>query len=98
MGTLKLHSTLIESEKSKLHSTSDRVQSLEADHRKLLEELQKMRHLNDGYWKGMTRGLQKAKTTMHMEGEGEMLPKAERLRNALPSLTSPTARPASSMS
>jgi chromosome segregation ATPase len=87
---LKIHQSLIESEKSKLHSTSDRVQSLEVDHTKLTEDLQKLRkslELNDGYWKGMTRGLQVAKTTMHTEGDGGMVPSATRLRNALPPLT-----------
>merc|ERR1719387_2384740 len=88
---LKMHHNLIESEKSKLHSTNDRVQSLEVDHTKLLEELQKLRtslDLNDGYWKGMTRGLQQAKKTMHIQGDGEMLPSATRLRNAFPPLAS----------
>eukprot|EP00746_Dinoflagellata_sp_MGD_P152874 gnl/MRDRNA2_/MRDRNA2_83940_c0_seq13.p1 gnl/MRDRNA2_/MRDRNA2_83940_c0~~gnl/MRDRNA2_/MRDRNA2_83940_c0_seq13.p1 ORF type:complete len:600 (-),score=139.98 gnl/MRDRNA2_/MRDRNA2_83940_c0_seq13:129-1835(-) len=88
---LKMQQTLIESEKSKLHSTNDRMLSLEVDHTKLSEELQKLRkslELNDGYWKGMTRGLQVAKRTMHTEGDGEMIPSATRLRNALPPLGS----------
>jgi len=85
---LKMHHNLIESEKSKLYTTNDRVQTLEVDHTKLQEELHTLRksmNLNDGYWKGMTRGLQAAKKTMHTEGDGEMLPSAMRLRNALPS-------------
>merc|ERR1719316_259844 len=55
---LKTHQNLIESEKSKLHSTNDRLQSLEMDLTKLLDELQKLRKsqdLNDGQWRGMTR-------------------------------------------
>merc|ERR1719379_3135136 len=58
---LEMHHKLIESEKSRLHSTNDRVQSLELDHTKLSKELQKLRDtldLNTGHWKGMTRGLQ----------------------------------------
>jgi len=86
---LQMHHKLIESETSKLHSTNDRVQSLEVDHTKLLEELQKLRKsldLNAGHWKGMTRGLSAAKKTMHAE------------LNALPKLTgSATPRPGSSL-
>merc|ERR1719171_1298105 len=95
---LKAHDNVIESEKSKLDSTINRVQTLEVDETKLQEELQKLRKsldLNDGYWKGMTRGLQAAKKTMHLEGDGEMLPSATKLRNQLPALTS--SRPATSM-
>merc|ERR1712100_687119 len=87
---LKMHEKLIESEKSKLHSTNDRLQSLEVDHTKLLEELQTLRKSLDSErsrWQGMTRGLQAAKKTMHTEGDGEMLPHATRLRNALSPLT-----------
>jgi len=99
---IKMHHNLIESEKSKLHSTNDRVHSLEQHHAQLIEELQKLRKsqdLNQGYWKGMTRGLQAAKKTMHsMEDDSEMLRSASQLRNALPPLTSSaTSRPASSM-
>jgi len=87
--TLQKQQKLIESEKSKLHSTSDRVQSLEVDHTKLLEELQKLRSsldLNEGHWKGMTRGLHAAKKTMHLE------------LNALPPLPGlATSRPGSSI-
>merc|ERR1719281_1085833 len=99
--TLKMHQNLIESEQSKLHTTYGQVQELEVNHSKLLEELQKMRQnmdLNRGNWQGMIRGLQAAKKTMHMEGDGEMLPSATRLRNSLPPLsnTATSARPASS--
>jgi septal ring factor EnvC (AmiA/AmiB activator) len=92
---LKMHHNLIESEKSKLHSTDGRVRSLEADHTKLLEELQTLRKsldLERSHWQGMTRGLQAAKKTMHKEGDGAMLPSATRLRNAM----SPHSRPATS--
>jgi chromosome segregation ATPase len=99
---LKSQNDLIESEKTKLQSASEKVQSLEADHTKLSEELQNLRKskdLNDGYWKGMTRGLQVAKKTMHTEGDGEMIPSATRLRNALPPLTDlATSRPATTLS
>merc|ERR1719359_1182466 len=92
---LKMHHSLIESEKSKLHTTSDRVQSLEVDHTKLLEELQTLRKsldLERSRWQGMTRGLQAAKNTMHTQGDGEMLPRATQLRNALSPLTRPAAK------
>merc|ERR1712224_926968 len=95
----KTHYELIESEKAKLHRTSDRVQSLEADHANLLEELQQLRKsqdLNRGYWKGMTRGLQAANKTMNTEGDGETVSSVTQFRNALPQLTD-LARPASSM-
>jgi len=98
---IKMHNGMIESEKSKLHSTNDRVQSLEEDHTKLLDELQTLRKSLDierSHWQGMTRGLQEAKKTMRTEGDGAMLPNAMRLRNALP-LTRPntTQRPLSSL-
>merc|ERR1711959_256894 len=96
---LKMHNNLIESEKSKLHSTNDRVQSLEVDRTKLLEDLQTLRKsldLERSHWQGMTRGLQAAKKTMHTEGDGAMLPSATRLRNALP-LTRPAASRLSSL-
>merc|ERR1711904_499176 len=99
---LKMHQDLIESEKSKLHNTNDRVQSLEVDHTRLLEELQTLRKnmdLERSRWQGMTRGLQAAKKTMHTEGDGEMIPSATRLRNALPPLTDlATSRPATTFS
>merc|ERR1719160_346628 len=96
-----MHHNLLENEKSKLHSTNDRVQTLEVDHTKLLEELQTLRKSMDlerSHWQGMTRGLQAAKMTMRTEGDGEMLPSATKLRNALPPLTRPatSARPATS--
>merc|ERR1719161_707437 len=98
---LKMHYNLIESEKSKLHSTNDRVQSLEGDHTKLQEELQTLRKsldLQRSHWQGMTQGLQAAKKTMHTKGDGEMLPSAARLRNALEPVTRPaTSRPLSSL-
>eukprot|EP00746_Dinoflagellata_sp_MGD_P152042 gnl/MRDRNA2_/MRDRNA2_83403_c0_seq2.p1 gnl/MRDRNA2_/MRDRNA2_83403_c0~~gnl/MRDRNA2_/MRDRNA2_83403_c0_seq2.p1 ORF type:complete len:502 (-),score=110.18 gnl/MRDRNA2_/MRDRNA2_83403_c0_seq2:134-1639(-) len=84
---LKMHSKVIESEKSKLHSTNDRVQSLEMDHTKLEQELRNLRRsrdLNEGHWKGMARGLQVANKTMHTE------------LKELPRL--PGSRPVSSMS
>eukprot|EP00746_Dinoflagellata_sp_MGD_P152044 gnl/MRDRNA2_/MRDRNA2_83403_c0_seq4.p1 gnl/MRDRNA2_/MRDRNA2_83403_c0~~gnl/MRDRNA2_/MRDRNA2_83403_c0_seq4.p1 ORF type:complete len:497 (-),score=117.88 gnl/MRDRNA2_/MRDRNA2_83403_c0_seq4:134-1507(-) len=84
---LKKHNSLIESEKSKLHSTNDRVQSLEMDHTKLEQELRNLRRsrdLNEGHWKGMARGLQVANKTMHTE------------LKELPRL--PGSRPVSSMS
>eukprot|EP00746_Dinoflagellata_sp_MGD_P152036 gnl/MRDRNA2_/MRDRNA2_83403_c0_seq1.p1 gnl/MRDRNA2_/MRDRNA2_83403_c0~~gnl/MRDRNA2_/MRDRNA2_83403_c0_seq1.p1 ORF type:complete len:219 (-),score=36.91 gnl/MRDRNA2_/MRDRNA2_83403_c0_seq1:134-760(-) len=84
---LKIHDTVIESEKSKLHSTNDRVQSLEMDHTKLEQELRNLRRsrdLNEGHWKGMARGLQVANKTMHTE------------LKELPRL--PGSRPVSSMS
>jgi len=99
---LKEAMNVIESEKSKLGSTNEQVQKLELDHTHTKEEVHKLRKsvdLNDGYWKGMTRGLQAAKSTMHKEGDGEMVPSATKLRNALPSLAgSPTSRPGSSLS
>lgn len=64
---LKMHNGLIESEKAKLHRTNDRLQSLEADHEKLQEELQTFRKsldLERSHWQGMTRGMQAAKKTM----------------------------------
>lgn len=88
---VKKHQTLIESEQSKLHNTTERLQNMEVNHTRLLEEVQKFRKgldLNDGYWKGMARGLKETKQTVHEEGDGEMLPKATRLRNALPPLAS----------
>jgi len=89
---LKKHSELMESEKSKLHTTSNRVQTLEVDLKGFSEEMQKLRKsldVNDGHWKGMTKGLQEAKKTMH--SELKQLP-------PLAGIASPkTSRPASSM-
>jgi len=82
---LKMHNNLLESEKSKLHSAECRVQTLEVDHTKVLEELQAVRKnidLDRSRWQGMTRGLQAAKKTMHSEGDGAMLPSATRLEKA----------------
>merc|ERR1719262_1560927 len=89
---LKMHHNLIESEKSKLHSTHDRVQSLEEDHTRFQQEMQMMRKSQDlerSHWQGMTRGLQAAKKTMHTEGDGAMIPRATQLRNAMSPLTRP---------
>merc|ERR1719305_1082139 len=61
---LKTHFKLIESEKSRLHNTNDRVQGLEVDHTKLQEELQTLNNkleLERSHWQGLTSGLQAAK-------------------------------------
>jgi len=70
---IKVHNNMIESEKSKLHSTSDLVQRLQEDNANLKEDLQKLRKKldhNDGYWKGMSRGLQATQKTVqtHLNG------------------------------
>eukprot|EP00746_Dinoflagellata_sp_MGD_P152883 gnl/MRDRNA2_/MRDRNA2_83940_c0_seq8.p1 gnl/MRDRNA2_/MRDRNA2_83940_c0~~gnl/MRDRNA2_/MRDRNA2_83940_c0_seq8.p1 ORF type:complete len:633 (-),score=161.14 gnl/MRDRNA2_/MRDRNA2_83940_c0_seq8:129-2027(-) len=88
---VKKHQELIDVEKVKLTTATDQLQKLEKDHTKLLEEvtkLRKLQDLNDGYWKGMTRGFKDAKKTVYTEGDGQMVPSATRLRNALPPLGS----------
>merc|ERR1711937_1102176 len=98
---LMKHQEMIESEKSKLHTTNDRVQSLEVDRTKLSEDMYTLRSsldLERSRWQGMTRGLQAAKKTMHTEGDGEMLPRATQLRNALsPLKRQEKSRPLSSL-
>jgi len=94
---LKVHFNLIESEKSRLNSTKDQVQTLEMSHTKSLEELQTLRKnldLERSHWQGLTSGLQAAKKTMYTEGDGEMLPSATRLRQALSPLRDAASRPA----
>merc|ERR1711865_896196 len=88
---IKKHQKVIVSEQSKLTSTNEALQILEMNHTKLQQEVLKLRKgldLNDGYWKGMTRGIKDTKKTVHAEGDGQMLPSATRLRNAMPPLAS----------
>lgn len=88
------HKVIIDKEQTKLIQTDQRVHSIEKDYLELLNEVRKLREgldLNQEYWKGLSRGLKETKKNVHKEGEGEMLPSATRLRNALPPLT---ARPA----
>merc|ERR1719221_397922 len=86
---IERHKKLMEQEQARLVSTGQRVQNLEGDHAELLSEVRKLRkglELNQEYWKGFSRGLKETKKTVHQEGDGEMLPSATRLRNALPAL------------
>eukprot|EP00746_Dinoflagellata_sp_MGD_P167614 gnl/MRDRNA2_/MRDRNA2_98391_c0_seq1.p1 gnl/MRDRNA2_/MRDRNA2_98391_c0~~gnl/MRDRNA2_/MRDRNA2_98391_c0_seq1.p1 ORF type:complete len:648 (+),score=146.62 gnl/MRDRNA2_/MRDRNA2_98391_c0_seq1:61-1944(+) len=90
------HQIVIEAEQSKLHSATDRLQSLEGQHTDLLKEVQKLRKeldLNTASWKGITRGFKETKKTVHTEGDGDaaMLQGAMRLRNALPPLAAQKA-------
>jgi len=68
-----------------------RLSGLEADTAELLNEVNKLRkglELNKEYWKGLSKGLKETKSTVHREGEGEML---KYNRNSLPPLSARSA-------
>merc|ERR1712083_347280 len=86
---LRKQKDLIDQEQTKLASNGQRIQNLEGDHAELVNEVRKLRKgfdMNQEYWRGLSRGLKETKKTVHQEGDGEMLPNAMRLRNALPAL------------
>lgn len=88
---IKKHQKMLSTAQAERTSTAEELQNLLMAHSKLQEEVGKLRkglELNDGYWKGMTRGFKDTKNTVHKEGDGAMLPSAVTLRRALPPLGS----------
>merc|ERR1719387_641815 len=86
---VKEHKVFMDKESVRLDGAFTRVDNIEQDQAELVKEVAKLRkclELNQDYWKGLSRGLKETKRTVHTEGDGEMLPSAIRLRNALPPL------------
>merc|ERR1719387_1012883 len=55
---VKKHTSVIEKEQNRLTSTNNRVDKMELEHRKLLEEMQKLRKgldINERNWTGMKK-------------------------------------------
>eukprot|EP00930_Biecheleria_cincta_P046283 TRINITY_DN3191_c0_g1_i1.p1 TRINITY_DN3191_c0_g1~~TRINITY_DN3191_c0_g1_i1.p1 ORF type:complete len:714 (-),score=151.43 TRINITY_DN3191_c0_g1_i1:354-2495(-) len=106
--TVMDHTEALQKQQSQMQHTSvktdnavQRLSTLESDTAELINEVKKLQkglELNKEYWKGLSKGLKETKSTVHREGEGEMLPSNGKYRNALPPLSArstqmPTPRP-----
>jgi len=81
------HKALFEEKDKQLTSANNRLSSLEGSHADLLEEVKKLRdgfETNQKHWKGLSQGLKETSRQVGTEGDGEMLPKAAKLRSVLP--------------
>lgn len=88
--TMTKQQEVINEEQQKLEESNNRLQFLEAEFASLVNEVVKMRkglQLNSQNWKGFADGFKDTKKIVQVEGEGEMMPSAGRLRTLLPSLT-----------
>lgn len=95
---LTKHQRQLEEEHAKLATATQRLKHLESEYTVLANEVAKIRRghdLSQQHWKGLSEGMREVRKTVAVpEGEGEMLPHANRLRSILPSLT---PRPGSSL-
>lgn len=83
--------SILELAHAKTENNLQRISALETDNAELINEVSKLRRgldLNKEYWKGLSKGLKETKSTVHREGEGEMLPSSSKYaRSALPPLS-----------
>eukprot|EP00931_Biecheleriopsis_adriatica_P081193 TRINITY_DN5452_c0_g1_i1.p1 TRINITY_DN5452_c0_g1~~TRINITY_DN5452_c0_g1_i1.p1 ORF type:complete len:664 (+),score=163.02 TRINITY_DN5452_c0_g1_i1:73-1992(+) len=81
------HKQLIAEKETQMVQANKRIQALEGYHSELLNEVRILREgleTNQKHWKGLSQGLKDTSRSILAEGEGEMLPKAAKLRNVLP--------------